>query len=89
MPSATSASTTKHEKTTSASSLPEVAGDAALLVDPLDVEALAGGLARVATDDGFRRDLVQRGFLQARRFSWRRCARETMRVLEEVGVGLD
>ena len=73
----------------SVSSLPEVAGDAALLVDPLDVEALAGGLAQVATDDGFRRDLVQRGFLQARRFSWRQCARETMRVLEEVGVGLD
>jgi glycosyltransferase involved in cell wall biosynthesis len=71
------------------SSLPEVAGDAALLVDPLDVEALAGALRRLAVDGDLRRDLVERGFQQAQRFSWRRCAEQTLEVLEQVGRGLD
>jgi glycosyltransferase involved in cell wall biosynthesis len=73
----------------SASSLPEVAGDAALLIDPLDVEELAAALVRVATDARLRDDLVGRGFGQLRHFSWSRCAREVMQVLEEVGRGLD
>jgi glycosyltransferase involved in cell wall biosynthesis len=67
------------------SSLPEVAGDAALLVDPLDPEDLAGALLRIVGDEGLRRELVQRGFQQARQFSWRRCARETLDALEEAG----
>jgi glycosyltransferase involved in cell wall biosynthesis len=66
-----------------ASSLPEVAGDAALLVDPLDTEALAAALVRVVSDEGLRHDLVLRGFQQVRSFSWQRCARETLDVLEE------
>ncbi len=69
------------------SSLPEVAGDAALLVDPLDVEALASALARVVDDEGLRRELRARGFEQVRRFSWRRCAEQVLAVLEEVGRG--
>jgi glycosyltransferase involved in cell wall biosynthesis len=72
-----------------ASSLPEVAGDAALLVDPLDTAALAAALRRIVTDESLRRTLVERGFDQVRRFSWRRCARETLDVLEEVGRALD
>lgn len=67
------------------SSLPEVAGDAALLVDPLDSHELAGAIHRIATDPGLRRLLVARGFEQVARFSWHRCARETLRVLEEAG----
>jgi glycosyltransferase involved in cell wall biosynthesis len=70
------------------SSLPEVAGDAALLVDPTDSEALAAGLARLVADEGLRRELIERGFRQMQRFSWRRCAEETLQVLEEVGRGL-
>ena len=65
------------------SSLPEVAGDAALLVDPLDPEALAAALLRAVSDEGLRRELVARGFEQAQRFSWGRCARESLAVLEE------
>ncbi len=72
----------------SASSLPEVAGDAALFFGPLDVEELAEALVRVATDAHLRDDLVGRGFQQLRHFSWSRCAREVMEVLEEVGRGL-
>jgi len=73
----------------SVSSLPEVAGDAALLVDPLHVEALAGALARPTTGAALRQDLVARGFTQIEQFSWQRCAEETLQVLEDVGRGLD
>ncbi len=65
------------------SSLPEVAGDAALLVDPLDVDALAGALVQVAGDEALRADLATRGFRRVRRFSWERAARETLAVYRE------
>ncbi|MFQ5811568.1 MAG: glycosyltransferase family 4 protein, partial [Anaerolineae bacterium] len=67
-----------------ASSLPEVAGDAALLVDPLDVEGLAAAMERVLGDEELRAELIERGFEQARKFSWERCARETLDVLESI-----
>ena len=59
-------------------SLPEVVGDAGLLVDPLDVDALEEGLARVLTDDGLRQELSRRGLARAGQFSWERAARETV-----------
>jgi glycosyltransferase involved in cell wall biosynthesis len=66
------------------SSLPEVAGDAAVLVDPLDVEGLAAAMERVLDDEDLRAELIERGFEQAKRFSWERCARETLDVLESI-----
>jgi len=66
-----------------ASSLPEVAGDAALLVEPTDVAGWAATLARMLADAPLQRELVARGLAQAARFSWQRCARETLAVLEE------
>jgi glycosyltransferase involved in cell wall biosynthesis len=71
--------------TSSVSSLPEVAGDAARLVDPTDVDAIADGLRRLLTDDGLRADLIARGYANLRRFSWERAAREVLGVLEHVG----
>jgi glycosyltransferase involved in cell wall biosynthesis len=71
------------------SSLPEVAGDAALLVDPLDTGALAAAMGRIATDEGLRRDLAERGLRQAQRFSWRKCALEALQALEDVGGEVD
>ena len=65
------------------SSLPEVAGDAALLVDPFDVDALAGVLEQVAGDAELRADLAARGFRRVRRFSWERAAQETLAVYRE------
>lgn len=64
-------------------SLPEVAGGAALLVDPYSVESLADGLSRVLTDSQLREDLAQRGLEHARSFNWNRTAEETWRVLTE------
>jgi glycosyltransferase involved in cell wall biosynthesis len=66
--------------TSDASSLPEAAGGAALMVDPYDVEALAAGLNRLLTDAPLRRELRDRGLVHARQFSWPRTAQETARV---------
>jgi glycosyltransferase involved in cell wall biosynthesis len=52
------------------SSLPEVVGDAAMLVDPYSVEDIARGLVRVLSDEAFRHELVSRGRARARAFSW-------------------
>jgi glycosyltransferase involved in cell wall biosynthesis len=65
------------------SSLPEVAGDAALLVDPHDVDAIAAAMRRLATDAALRQELIRRGTVNVARFSWEKCASETLAVLEE------
>lgn len=69
------------------SALPEVVGDAALQVDPLDTEALAGAMESVLRDDGLRVDLRERGLRRAREFSWERTARETLAVYEQAARG--
>ena len=73
----------------SVSSLPEVGGDAALQIDPLDTEALAEAMHQVITDVGLRTTLVERGYEQVQRFSWQRSAGQVLQVLEDVGRGLD
>ncbi len=65
------------------SSLPEAAGDAALFFDPLDVDAIAGALARALTDDVLRAKLIARGFENVKRFSWEVSARQILRAFEE------
>lgn len=67
------------------SSLPEVVGDAGLLVDPLDVRAIAAGIERLATDQQYRTELRARGLRHAAAWTWERTARETLAVLESVG----
>lgn len=70
--------------TSNVSALPEVAGDAALLVDPADISGLAEAMERVLTDQALRADLRVRGLERARQFSWERAARETLPVYEKV-----
>lgn len=67
-----------------AAALPEVCGKAALYFDPFDVEDIARALVRVATEEGLRAELVERGREHASRFSWDRCAEDTEAVIEEV-----
>ena len=67
------------------SSLPEVAGDGALLVSPHDTAAWAEAMARILTDEGLRVQLSERGLRNTLRFSWRQCATEVLQVLEETG----
>lgn len=66
------------------SSLPEVAGDATLLVDPHDTGQLTQALTRVLEDEGLRRELAARGLQRAQGFTWERTARETLAILEGV-----
>jgi len=73
--------------TSTTSSLPEVAGEAALLVDPMSIEAIAAGLLRLVTDPILREHLRSAGFANVQRFSWERCARETLLVLERTAHG--
>ncbi|HEX8219490.1 MAG TPA: glycosyltransferase family 1 protein [Chloroflexia bacterium] len=67
-----------------AGSLAEVAGDAAILVESLDVEGWAAGMERVLLDEGESARLVEAGLRQVRRFSWERAARETWALYERV-----
>ena len=61
--------------TTTGGSLPEIAGDAALIVDPLDVPAMAAAIRRVADDGALRTRLRERGLVRARAFNWQAAAR--------------
>lgn len=65
------------------SSLPEVAGDGALLVDPMDVSAWSQAMARLSADAALRAELVFRGRRNLARFSWRSCAETVMGALSE------
>ena len=66
------------------SSLPEVVGNAALLVSPNDAPALAQALQRVLTDAALRQQMKALGLQQAARFSWSRTAQETLAVYERI-----
>jgi glycosyltransferase involved in cell wall biosynthesis len=68
------------------SSLPEVAGEAALLVDPEDTSALAGALVRLLEAAALRERLIAMGLEQVRRFSWARAASETLNILAQVSA---
>lgn len=67
--------------TSAATSMPEVAGDAAILVDPTDTECLAAGLARAILDEPLRGRLRARGPIRAAEFTWDRCADGTLAAL--------
>lgn len=69
--------------TASTSSLPELAGDAALLVDPLDVDSIADAMRRLLNDAALRENLIAAGRVQAAKFTWDACARQTLAALEE------
>ncbi|MBO0744454.1 MAG: glycosyltransferase family 4 protein [Candidatus Dormibacteraeota bacterium] len=68
----------------SRSSLPEVVGDAGLLIDPADPDAWTAALAQVLTDDDLRQELRTRGLARAASFTWSRTAEETWAVMQEV-----
>lgn len=67
-----------------ASSLPEVIGDAGILIEPRDAHGFAQAITRVLNDDALRQELRARGLKQARQFTWERAARETLALYERV-----
>lgn len=66
------------------SSIPEIVGQAGVLVDPFDEEAVAAALGRLLVDADWREELRERGLARASEFSWERTARETLRAYEEL-----
>lgn len=70
--------------TSTAFSMPEIAGDAALLVDPYNVESLISVTHRLLTNRSLREEMIELGLQRARRFSWNRCADETVAVYRDV-----
>ena len=65
-------------------SIPEVAGDAALLIDPLRIDELADAMRRVAENSELAGQLVARGRDRVRAFTWQACAEKTLRVYESM-----
>jgi glycosyltransferase involved in cell wall biosynthesis len=71
-----------------AAALPEVVGDAGLLFDPYNVDDMDEKIERILSDEGLRRDLIDKGLKRVNEFSWEKAAQETFRVYERA-VGLD
>lgn len=67
-----------------ATSLPEVVGDAAVLVDPADAVAIADGIDRLLASSMLQSELREKGLERAKQFSWEAAAKKTLRVYEEV-----
>jgi glycosyltransferase involved in cell wall biosynthesis len=70
--------------TANVSSLPEVAGDAAIMVDPLDTDALTNALRRVLDDSNLRQDLIQRGAERVKQFTWANAATNLREIYQHV-----
>lgn len=70
--------------TSNVTSLPEVAGDAALLVDPLDEEEIADAVKNICLDNQLASDLIEKGKRRSAQFSWDRCAREVATIYTSV-----
>ena len=70
--------------TSNVSSLPEVVGDAAFLIDPYEPESIAEAMRRVLTDSTLRNDLRRKGLVRAGEFSWDRSVRRVREIYEEV-----
>ncbi len=73
--------------TSNTSSLPEVVGDAGMMVDPYDVDEIANAMKRVLLDENLREEMIKKGLERAKKFRWENCADETIRVYEFVGCG--
>ena len=72
--------------TSNTSSMPEVAGDAALLTDPYQPAGITAAMIRLTTDKKLKADLVQKGFEQAAKFSWKAMAVNVQRIYNELGA---
>jgi glycosyltransferase involved in cell wall biosynthesis len=66
------------------SSLPEVADDATLLIDPYSIEEIHNALEKVITDQNLREILIQRGFKQAKKFTWEQSAHQLLGLYRQL-----
>jgi glycosyltransferase involved in cell wall biosynthesis len=70
--------------TSNNTSLPEVTGDAAILIDPLNIDEMAEAMIQVLMNQQMRQEMIAKGINQAQKFSWEQVAKETLAVYQEV-----
>ncbi len=70
--------------TSNISSLPEVAGDAAIMVDPYNLDEITNGLLRLITDTNLRNELTQKGLLRAKQFTWEKSATQLLSIYKNL-----
>lgn len=63
--------------------MPEIAGDAALLVNPYNVNEIANAIYEVLTNNGLKDEMIRKGLERAKKFTWEKCAKETLKVYED------
>ncbi len=68
----------------STSSLPEIVGDSGILIDPESVDSIVNGIKKVLSNEKLSKELVTKGFTNIKRFSWQKCADETLKILESL-----
>ncbi len=71
--------------TSNTSSMPEVAGNAALLIDPLEPQTIADAIIKLENDTELREQLIDRGYLRAEQFSWTNTAKKIRKIYEDNG----
>jgi len=72
--------------TSSTSSMPEIAGQAACIIDPSQPEDITAALYRLTNDKSYRDELIKNGFIQAQKFSWRTMAEKVLAIYREIGA---
>ncbi len=70
--------------TSTTSSMPEVAGDAAFLIDPFNPEEITAAIIRILADKDLREELISKGFIQAAKFSWKAMAEQFVEIYREM-----
>jgi len=68
--------------TSDVSSMPEVAGNGAILVDPKDADAIAEAVYKLISDESYKNDIIERGYGNVKRFSWEKCAEKTADIIK-------
>ena len=68
--------------TSNISSMPEVANESAVLVDPKDSSAIAEAAYKLISDESYKDDIIEKGYQNIKRFSWEKCAREVADIIQ-------
>ncbi|ABY95274.1 MULTISPECIES: glycosyltransferase family 4 protein [Thermoanaerobacter] len=71
--------------TSNTSSLPEVVGDAGVMINPHSIEEIAKAIDMVLSNENLRKEMIEKGLKQAQKFSWRKTAEEIYKVIKEIG----
>lgn len=70
--------------TSNTSSMPEVAGDACILIDPYDITQLEGAITKVLSDEALQKSMIEKGIARSKIFSWEKCAREILDIIKKM-----